>query len=314
MFKTIQTIKLMKAPRLLSIVIVLLSIVFSLNIIICCSKPKNQKPQNNLPQIKDTVLENLFLSIPIDLTRIEASQLLEGYVRDSIIWKVSDYSYRANNFEQILAEVNFGDVNYEFKTNFIVKMNKTTYNDTDPTVYLIFYNQKLLALELEIRDLVISKESTIKELSDSISSMYTRKYGEPTLKNKRLETYLLENIEHEIDIDETPMSDGIMRRWKENVKSELTEWTFINAKIKIITSQYKEYFSLNYKKEEPTEYIWETVHIFYINTSTVAQHDQDIKDYRDSIELQNMEKEKENRIKDSLKNIQRSNIYIDQHI
>lgn len=304
----------MQSHRLFSARPILFGIIILLNIV-GCSNFKTQPPQDDSTQIRNTVLEKLFLSIPTNLTKKETSQLLDDYLRDSLIWNVNDYSYHADNFEQILAEVNFGEVNYRFDTNLIVKMNDSIYDNTDPVVFLIFYNQKLLSLELEIHEPVIFEESNMKALGDSITAMYTNKYGQPSLRNKRLDTFDLGNINHEIDINETHLSDGrIQRRWKENVKSELTEWTFLNVRIKIIISQYKEYLSLNYKKEKPTELIWETVHIFYINNSTVADYEQDIKDYRNSIELQNIEKEKQKRIKDSLKNIKTGNIYIDQNI
>ena len=144
----------MQSRRLISSVLILFSITIISNII-GCTNSKTQSTQDDSNKISDTVLENLFLSIPTNLTQIEASQLLEDYLRDSLIWNVSNYSYQANNFEQILAKVNFGDVNYRFNTSFIVKMKDSIYEDTDPVVYMILYNRKLLALELEIRKPVI---------------------------------------------------------------------------------------------------------------------------------------------------------------
>lgn len=298
-------------PSIVTWVLGIISFMF----IYSCSNSKTQNIQDNPGHDKEIILNKFFLSIPMDLTKDDAFQLLDNYEKDSLIRDMSDYSYRANNFEQILAEVDFGDVNFRFDTNFIVKMNDNISEDTDPVAYLIFYNQQLLALELEIRDFVIYEKSTIKTLSDSITSMFSQKYGQPSLRNKRLDTFDLGNINHEIDINETKMSDGsISRRWKENVKSELTEWIFQNAIIRIITSQYKEYLALNYKKEKPTEYTWDSIHIFYINTSTVANHDQDLTNYMDSLELLNKQKEIENKLQDSIKNVRNSMTYDDQYI
>lgn len=279
-----------------------------------CSGSNIQKAQDDSTQIKDTVLGEFFLSIPSNLTRNEASKLIEDYVKDSLIYEVNDYSYCANNFEQILAEVNYGDVNYHFETNFVIKTNDKFYKNTKPVGSLIFYKDKLLSLELEIKRSEIIGSPNIQELNDSIISMYIRKYGEPSLKNEDMDTYILGEINSEIDLETTDLDNRLMRTWKENIKSTLTEWTFLNARIKIITSRYKEYLALNYKKEKPTEYIWNTIHIFYINTSTTEERDQDIKNYEDSIELLERQKERANRIKDSLNNIDKIKIYRKQRI